>query len=74
MFAQVVPRAMAPGFYGTSSAYTQDYGTDTSDPMERAAPAEKFQTRMATTRELSEGTTRNTNNVPGYTGHMAQSV
>jgi hypothetical protein len=29
---------------------------------------------MATTRELSEGTTRNTNNVPGYTGHMAQSV
>mmetsp|Transcript_27730 Transcript_27730/g.75015 ORF Transcript_27730/g.75015 Transcript_27730/m.75015 type:complete len:447 (-) Transcript_27730:84-1424(-) len=69
----VLPRAMAPGMFGATSSYGQDYGPDTSDPMERAAPAEKFQTRLATTRDLAEGTSRNTNNVPGYTGHVASS-
>ncbi|KAF5838350.1 hypothetical protein DUNSADRAFT_3021 [Dunaliella salina] len=69
----VLPRAMAPGMYGVTSSYAQDYGADTSDPMERTAPAEKFQTRLSTTRDLAEGTTRNTNNLPGYTGHMALS-
>lgn len=69
-----MPHAMAPGMFGTHSSYGQDYGADTSDPMERTAPAERFQTRLATTRDLAEGSTRNTNNIPGYTGHMAQSV
>lgn len=69
----VMPAAMPPSLYGAASAYTRDYGEDASDPMERSAPAEKFQTRTATTRELAAGTTRNTNNPPGYTGHIAAS-
>lgn len=68
-----MPRAMAPGMFGVSTGYSQDYGPDNADPMERAAPCEKFQTRMATTRDLAQGTTRNNNNLPGYTGHIAAS-
>lgn len=64
---------MAPGMYGAASSYRRDFGEECSDPMERGAPAEKFMTRMATAKELSEGTTRNTNNIPGYTGHIAAS-
>uniref|UniRef100_A0A7S0S5T1 Flagellar associated protein n=1 Tax=Chlamydomonas leiostraca TaxID=1034604 RepID=A0A7S0S5T1_9CHLO len=69
----VMPHAMPPSFHGAASAYVRDYGCDASDPMERSAPAEKFQTRMATGRDLAAGTTRNTNNLPGYTGYIAAS-
>eukprot|EP00798_Chlamydomonas_sp_ICE-L_P013088 gene13088-3616_t len=69
---QTMPRAMPPGMFGDTSSYGVDYGADGSDPMQRTAPAEKFMTRLSTTRDLAEGTTRNTNNVPGYTGHQSQ--
>eukprot|EP00955_Chlamydomonas_euryale_P046784 353504-Chlamydomonas_euryale.AAC.11 len=68
-----MPRAMAPGMFGEHATYRRDFGDDGSDPMERAAPGERLQTRMTTARELAEGTTRNTNHPPGYTGHLPQS-
>mmetsp|Transcript_17300 Transcript_17300/g.37331 ORF Transcript_17300/g.37331 Transcript_17300/m.37331 type:complete len:459 (-) Transcript_17300:854-2230(-) len=70
---QTMPRAMAPGMYGEHSMYRANFGEDCSDPMERTAPGERFQTRLSTTRELAEGTTRNTNHLPGYTGHQPAS-
>ena len=60
-----MPRAMAPSSYGIGSTYTRDFGEDCSDPLDRSAPVERFQTRLASTRELADGTTRNTNNPPG---------
>jgi hypothetical protein len=44
-----------------------------SDPMERSAPSERFQSRMTTGRDLAAGSTRASNNPPGYTGHIAAS-
>jgi hypothetical protein len=70
---QVMPAAMAPGMYGAASAYRKDFGEECSDPMERAAPSERFQSRMTTGRDLAAGSTRATNNPPGYTGHIAAS-
>lgn len=68
-----MPRAMPPGMFGTASAYKTDFGEDGSDPMERSAPGERFQSRLATTRDLAEGTCRNVNHPPGYTGHLPAS-
>lgn len=68
-----MPRAMPPGMYGSGSTYARDFGEDCSDPMDRSAPAERFQTRCNTAKDLSAGTTRATNNPPGYTGHIAAS-
>lgn len=70
---QTMPRAMPPGMYGEAPTSRIDFGADGSDPMERSAPGERFQSRMTTTRDLSEGTTRNTNHLPGYTGHLPAS-
>ncbi len=70
---QTMPRAMPPGMFGERPSYQMDFGTDGSDPMERSAPGEKFQSRLSSTRDLCEGTTRNTNNPPGYTGHLPAS-
>lgn len=71
---QTIPRAMPPGMFGETSRYTTDFGIDTSDPLSRTAPAERFMTRLSTTRDLAGGTARNTNQIPGYTGHMSQST
>lgn len=68
---QTMPRAMPPGMHGASSSYVKDFGEDCSDPMERTAPSERFQTRCSTTKDLAAGSTRNTNNPPGYTGHIS---
>lgn len=73
LLCQIMPHAMAPTMYGVESAYRVDYGEDCSDPMERSAPGERFQSRMTTGRDLAAGTTRVTNNPPGYTGHIAAS-
>jgi hypothetical protein len=70
---QTMPRAMAPGMFGATPSYRADFGADGSDPLDRTAPGERFQTRLATTRDLAEGTTRNTNHPPGYTGHQPAS-
>jgi hypothetical protein len=70
---QTMPRAMPPGLFGQIPTYRMEYGADGSDPMERTAPGEKFQRRMATSRDLAEGTVRNTNHLPGYTGHTPAS-
>ncbi len=66
-----MPQAMAPTMFGAGSAYLKDYGEDCSDPMERSAPSERFQSRMTTGRDLAAGSTRASNHPPGYTGHIA---
>lgn len=68
-----MPAAMAPGMFGAVPSSRVDFGFDGSDPASRAAPGERYQSRLATTSDLSEGTVRNTNNPPGYTGHVPSS-
>ena len=70
---QTMPRAMPPGMFSDVPSYRIDYGADGSDPLDRSAPGERFQSRLSTTRDLAEGTVRNTNNPPGYTGHTPAS-
>jgi hypothetical protein len=59
--------------FGEVPSYRIDFGADGDDPMDRSAPGERFQSRLSTTRDLAEGTVRNTNNPPGYTGHTPAS-
>ena len=68
-----MPRVMAPGMHGAYSTYKQDFGDESSDPMTRQPESRFTQTRAATTRDLNEGTTRNTSHPPRYTGHIPAS-
>ena len=70
---RTMPSAMPPGMFGETPSYRIDFGADGDDPMDRSAPGERFQSRLSTTRDLAEGTSRNTNNPPGYTGHTPAS-
>lgn len=54
-----------------SSTYARDFGAAGSDPMSRAASSPQQQALMATTRELSSGTTRaSPARPPGFTGFI----
>lgn len=48
--------------------YTLDYGAAGDDPLNHMADAARDMTMRATTRDLADGTQRNTRNLPGYTG------
>lgn len=70
---RTMPRVMAPTMQRACTSYAREYGPDGSDPMARQAPGKATMTRLSATRDLAEGTTRNTCNVPRYTGHMPAS-
>ena len=68
-----LPPAMAPGMFGSISTSKMDYGEDGSDPADKAAPNHHQMSRMSTTKDLNEGSVRNTCHLPGYTGHTPSS-
>lgn len=70
---KVMPRVMNPGMSRNYTSYTQEYGADGADPMARQPGGAATMTRMAATRDLAHGTTRNTSHIPGYTGHAPAS-
>ncbi|GIL74929.1 hypothetical protein Vretimale_2556 [Volvox reticuliferus] len=71
---KVLPRVMNPGMSRTYSTYGADYGTEGHDPMVRQAPDKTVMTRISTTRDLADGTTRNVSHIPRYTGHIPASA
>lgn len=63
----VMPRAMEPAIDGTTT-YHLNHGPDGGDPQDRGITSKFDMTHRSTTRELAEGTSRNTQQLPGYTG------
>ena len=66
---KTLPPAMAPGMFSETPTSKIDYGIDGSDPADKAAPSHRQMSRLSTTKDLNEGSVRNTNHLPGYTGH-----
>lgn len=64
---QRLPRAMPPRCE-SDTTYSNNFGQDGSDPMSRTAPLASLMTKTSTTRELADGTIRNTCHLPGYSG------
>lgn len=62
-----MPRAMPPQL-DEKTSYKQDFGAYGDDPMARTALTEAEMTMHATSNDLSQGTQRNTWQLPGYTG------
>ncbi|PNH01934.1 hypothetical protein TSOC_012133 [Tetrabaena socialis] len=71
---KVLPRVMNPGMTRTYSTYAAEYGGEGHDPMSRTAPDKATMTRLSTTRDMAQGTTRNVSHIPRYTGHIPASA
>ena len=61
------PRAMPPRQMA-QPRYALDFGPSGGDPMDHMADTARQMTMCATTRDLADGTQRNTWHLPGYTG------
>mmetsp|Transcript_21611 Transcript_21611/g.26030 ORF Transcript_21611/g.26030 Transcript_21611/m.26030 type:complete len:254 (-) Transcript_21611:533-1294(-) len=66
---KVIKRTLDATFHG-SSMYLEHFGNFGHDPLSRSAKHESLISKTASTKELAEGTSKNTDHIPGYSGFI----